>query len=330
MLRAPRLLDGGLLRGPSPQRLAPLGEHLAALVEDGERMFGIAPQIADRGPDVRPGGRERLAVRRDLVLEALSGGTPGPLAHHRPADDERRPLRLALGGDQRLADRVDVVAVDREHVPAPRLILHGDVLGVHLVHLGRELHVVRIVVHDEIRKPQMPRNAAHALRNLLLDAAVRNVGIGPVRRPLAEARRKEPFGDRGAQRHGVPLSQRARGVLHAAQHVHLGVAGRHAAPLPERLQVLGRIVSGQRQRRIEHRRHVPRIEEEAVAVRIGHVVGIVSQEFGEEDRDEVGAAHRAARVSRFRLFDHRGRQDADVVGDARKFGICRRHEVSVL
>jgi nickel-dependent lactate racemase len=68
---------------------------------------------------------------------------------------------------------------------------------------------------------------------------------------------------------------------------------------------------------------VSRIEEKAVAVRIGHIVGIVAQEFGEKHRDEIRAAHGSARVARFRLFNHRGRQNADIVGDTRKFGICR-------
>ena len=49
----------------------------------------------------------------------------------------------------------------------------------------------------------------------------------------------------------------------------------------------------------------------------------VAQELGVEHRDEVRAAHGAARVARFRFFDHRGRQNPDVVGYSRKFGIGR-------
>ena len=121
----------------------------------------------------------------------------------------------------------------------------------------------------------------------------------------------------------MSLSERARGILHAAQHVRLGMSRRHAAPLTQRLQVLGLVVAGQRQRRIEHRRHVPRIEEKPVAVGICHVVGIVTEKLRIEHRDEVGAAHGTARMPRLRLLDHGGRQDADVVGYARKFGIGR-------
>ena len=43
------------------------------------------------------------------------------------------------------------------------------------------------------------------------------------------------------------------------------------------------------------------------------IVRIVPQKFGIEHRHEVGAAHRAAGVSRFGFFDHGGRQNADIV-----------------
>ena len=319
MLRAPRLLDGGLLRGPLLQRLATFGEDLAALREDGERILRIAAQVLHRSGEIGPGGRQRLAVGRDFVFEALSGGAFGALAHDGMADDERRTLGLALGGDQRLADLIDVVPVDRQHVPAPRLVLHGHVLGHHLVDLRRELNVVRIVVHHEVRQAQMAGDAAHALRNLLLDGAVRNIGIGLVRHPLAETGGHEAFRNGSSQRHGVALSQRSRRILHAAHHVHLRVPRRHAAPLAQRLQIFGRIVPGQRERRIEHRRHVARIEEETVAVGIRHIIGVVTQELGEEHRDEIRAAHGAAGMPRLGLLDHRGRKDADIIGNARKF-----------
>ena len=321
MLGPPRLLDGGLLGGPLLQCLAALGKDLAALLEDGERILRIAAQILHRSGEIGSGGRQRLAVGRNFVLEILPGGTFGALAHDRTADDERRTLRLALGGDERLADLVDVVSVDRQHVPTPCLVFHGHVLSHHLIDLRRELDVVRVVVHHEVRQAQMAGDAAHTLRDLLLDGTVRNIGIGLVRHPLAEARGHETLRDGGAQSHSVPLPQRARGVLHAAQHVHLGVARRHAAPLAQRLQILGRIMPRQRQRRIEHRRHVARVEEEAVSVGISHIVGIVAQEFREEHRDEIGTAHSAAGVARLRLFDHCSRQDADVVGYARQFRV---------
>ena len=134
-----------------------------------------------------------------------------------------------------------------------------------------------------------------------------------MRHPLAEAGSHEAFRDGGAQRHGMTLSERAGSVLDTAREVCFRVTRRHAAPLTQRLEVFGRIVSGKRKRRIEHRRHVTRIEEETISVGVRRIVRIVAQKFGIEHRHEVGAAHRAAGMARFRLLDHRGRQNSDIV-----------------
>ena len=323
VLAAPRLLDPGLAGSPCTERFAALCKGLAALFEHGERVFRIAPEVFHRGGEIGACRRKRLPVGRYLVLEASAVGSAGPLAHDRMADDERRAFRFGIGRHERLADFIDIVPVDRQYVPAPGFVFHGHVLGVHLIDLGRELDVVRIVVHDEVAQPQMPCDASHALRDLLFDGAVGDVGIGLVRHPLAEAGRHEPLRDGGAQRHGMSLPERARGILHTAHHVHLGVAGRHAAPLAQRLQVFGRIVSRQRQHRVEHRRHMPRIEEETVTVGVSHVIGVVTQELGIEHRHEVGTAHGAAGMPRFGFLDHGGRKDTDIVGHTGQFGIGR-------
>ena len=259
-------------------------------------------------------------MRRNLVLEARSIGRDRTLAHNRTADDKRRTLLLGIGGREGFADLLYVMAVDGDDVPAPRLVFHRYVLGIHLIDLGRKLNVVRVVVHDQIVHPQVAGDAAHALRHLLLDTAVGDVGIGLVGLPLPETSREEPLGDRGAQRHGMPLAQRTRRILHTVQHVHFGMARRDAAPLPQVTQILHRIGSGQRESRVEHRRHVSRIEEETVPERIIHLIRIVAEEFGVKYCHEVRAAHCAAGMSRFGFLDHRCRQDTDVVCNAREFG----------
>ena len=136
VLRTPRLLDLRLTRGPVAQLCAALGKRLAALFEHRERICSVAPEVFDRGGEVGAGSRERLSVGRNLVLEALAGGAFGTLAHDGAADDERRALRFGVGRHERLADFIDVLAVDRKHVPAPRLVFHRHVLGHHLVDLG--------------------------------------------------------------------------------------------------------------------------------------------------------------------------------------------------
>lgn len=242
------------------------------------------------------------------------------LAHDRTADDKHRTLLFGIGSRKSFADLLYVMAVDGDDVPAPRLVFHRYVLGIHLIDLGRKLNVVRIVVHDQIVHPQVAGDAAHALRHLLLDTAVGDVGIDLVGLPLPETSRKEPLGDRGAQRHGMPLAQRTRRILHTVQHVHFRMARRDAAPLPQITQILHRISSGQCESRVEHRRHVSRIEEETVPEGIIHLVRIVAEKFGVKYSHEVRAAHCAAGMSRFGFLDHRRRQDADVVCNAREFG----------
>ena len=111
MFGAPRLLDLGLTCGPCAKRFAALGEGFEALGEDGERIVRIAAEILDRRVEIGAGRRERLPVGRNLVFEALSGGTFSALAHDRAADDKRRTLRLRVRGNERLADFVDVVSV---------------------------------------------------------------------------------------------------------------------------------------------------------------------------------------------------------------------------
>ena len=103
MFGAPRLLDLGLTCGPYAKRFAALGEGFEALGENSERIVRIPAQILHRGGEVGTGRRERLPVGRNLVFEALAGGTFGTLAHDRAADGVR--------GNERLADFVDVVSV---------------------------------------------------------------------------------------------------------------------------------------------------------------------------------------------------------------------------
>ncbi len=297
VLAAPLLLTGGHLLGPALQLQPAPGVDLDRLVEDLERIFGVALQVSHRSGEIGSGRRQRLSVGRHHALVAGSVGRHGPLAHRRATDNQGRTLGLGQCGLQRGTQGVDVMSVRRLDTPAPGTVFHGDVLRIHLIDAGRELDVVGVVIHDQVVQTQVAGDAAHALRNLLLDGTVRNVGIGLVSHPLAETGHQETLGDCGAQRHGVSLSQRTRRILDTAQHVHLGMSRRDAAPLPQVLQILDGEISGERQCGIEHRRHVSRIQEEAVAERMVHAGGVVVQKLGIEQVDEVGTAHGTARVT---------------------------------
>ncbi len=319
VLGTPCALDLGTRGRPLGQLATTLVVYFAALVENGERIVGVTAQIAYRCGDIGSGRRQRLAVGRNLVLEALALGRACTLAHDRAADDERRTLGLGAGLVERGADLGYVVAVDLDDLPVPCAVLGRHILGVDLVAARRELYVVGIVIHDEVRQSQMSGYASHTLRNLLLHRAVRDVGVGLVRRPLAEACGHEALDYRGTQSHGVSLTQRTRRILDAAHDIDLGMTGGCAAPLTQRFQIVGGIVAGQREHGIEHRRHVSRIEKQSVAPRVAHIGGIVTQILRVEHVDEIGSAHGSARVPRLRLFDHRCGQNTDVVCRAFEF-----------
>ena len=274
-----------------------------------------------RSRNIGTGSRQGLSVRGDLVLERCAIGGNGAFSHDGTTDDDRRASGLGIGGLQCCTDLIDRLAVDSEDVPAPSPVFRRNILRIDLFDLRRELDIVRIVVHDEIRQAQMAGDTAYALRNLLLHGTVRDVGVDLVRLPLAEAGRHETLGNRGTQCHGVPLPQRAGGIFDPVSHIDLGVTGCDAAPLAERCQILHRIVSGQGQHRIEHRGHVSGIEEETVAERIAQIIGIVTQELRIEDIDEIGAAHCTSGMARFGLLDHRRGQYTDVVGRTHQFCI---------
>ena len=207
-----------------------------------------------------------------------------------------------------------VVAGDRLGAPAPRLVLLRGVLAGHVAARGRQLDSVRVVEHHHVREAKMAGDPPGRLGDFLLDAAVGDVDERLVRQPLTEPRSQESLDDGRADGHGVPLAERARRVLDAAQDVAFRVARRRAVPLPERLEFPGGVAAGQVEDGIEQGRHVAGIQEEAVAVGPRHVVRVVDEEVGEEHVNEVRSAHGAARVAGFRLFHHRRRQDPDVVG----------------
>ena len=133
---------------------------------------------------------------------------------------------------------------------------------------------------------------------------------------MAEASLKELLCHGRTSRKGMSLSQRSGRVLHSVLDVALGVSRSDAAPLAELLDVFNGKFPLKDQGRIEHRRHVTRVKEEAVSTGPCGLIRVVNQKFGEQNIDKIGTAHRTSRVSGLRLLYHRGSQDADVVGCA--------------
>ena len=124
-------------------------------------------------------------------------------------DDERRPLSLGQCGVESLADGVDIAAVNLDDVPVPSAVFGSRILGHHLRNGGRQLDVVGVVEHDEVVQSEFAGNTADALRDFLLNAAVRDVGIDMVLHYLmSETGLKEPLGHGSACSEGMPLTER--------------------------------------------------------------------------------------------------------------------------
>lgn len=128
----------------------------------------------------------------------------------------------ATARGESLTDFGGIVAVDTDDAPAPSLVLGHDILGRNLLDLGRKLDIVRVVEHDQVAQPEMPGDAADALRNLFLNTAVGDERVGLVRHPVAEASYEKTLGDRRTQSHRMALPQRARGILNPAVEIDLG------------------------------------------------------------------------------------------------------------
>ena len=144
------------------------GEYLERILWVGAKILhGLCVVVAAK----------RSTVGGAVALVAAAISLAGTLSHNAVADDERRALLLCLCVADGLTNLIDVVTVNLLDVPAPRLILLGRVLAGHNVSTGRELDVVGVVEHDEVVESQVTGNASGTLRNLLLYATVRDVGI---------------------------------------------------------------------------------------------------------------------------------------------------------
>ena len=137
-------------------------------------------------------------------------------------------MLLLVGKDERSAYLVGVVAVDGQHVPSPSAVFLLSVFVHHHATLCRELYVVGVVEHDKVVEFQHSSDASCALRNLLLYAAIRDVGIYLVlHHGATKTCLQELLGNSGTYSEGVALSKRTRCILYAAHDVALGVAGGH-------------------------------------------------------------------------------------------------------
>ena len=315
----------GICLVPGGLGLLPFGDFLAEffgtgfkcslhIVEHLERVVRVTAEVLDRRGCGSTGSVERLAVRRNFAFVALAVFGDGALRHRGVAEHERRLFLLGPGFLESLAEFGDVGTVAFDNAETPSLVLADEVVAHHVFGLATELHLVRVVEEDEVRKLEVARNAAHAVSNFFFEAAVRNEADRLVLEDGAEAFHHEAFGDGGAKSDAMADTERARGVLDAEHHVQFGVTRSAAAELAEVLHVVEVEAAGKHELGVQERAHVARVHEEAVATHPFRIVRVVAQEFRKQKRRGVGGAHRATRMPGLRLLHHRGRKDSDVVG----------------
>ncbi len=232
-------------------------------------MEGIRPFPAQ----VLLGERDFLGPERAAVRRARAGLVRRPVADRRPHGDDRGALLLADGRLDRAVDAVDVgVAVlDAQGLPAVGRVTGQDVLGEALLRGPVERDVVVVVEVDELSELQVSGERARLGGDPLHEIAVAHQAERPVIDDrvtrTVEAVGEPALGHRHPDGVGRALAERAGRGLDARRQVELGVAGRPAAPLAERLQVVERqVVARQVQQAVEQRAAVARREDEAVPV----------------------------------------------------------------
>jgi hypothetical protein len=226
-------------------------------------------------------------VHAFFVLDSLHA-----LALHCLGDDHRRaPLgggRLGVGA----VDRLDVVSVDRDRVPAERLRTRDVRVEVPAVHrLAALAEPVDVDDRGQVVEPAVSRMLERLPHRALGHLAVAAEHPDAVREPV-EALAGE--GDADAVREA--LSERAGGDVDP-RDFRSRVALEPTAERAEREQLLVPDRPCGLEDRIEERRRVALREDEVVVPRVVRVVEVVVQVLREQDGHEVGRGHRRGRVA---------------------------------
>ena len=150
-------------------------------------------------------------------------------------------LCLGICSNKRIVDSHRISAVDVNHIPSPRAIFHGHILGVYGIDIGRQLHLVAVIKHYQVAQPEITGDTPCALRDFLLDAPVRNERICLVADNIAETCLQEPLSDCAPHSHRMALPQRTGGVFNPPLNVDFGMPGANAPPLAELLKFFNRV-----------------------------------------------------------------------------------------
>ncbi|EXI65582.1 MAG: hypothetical protein AW08_03102 [Candidatus Accumulibacter adjunctus] len=266
------------------------------------------------------GGSERCAVC--IVAARLVGRTK---ADPRPAADQRRPLALAARSQQRLVDRLRVVAVDvGDHPPAVGREALPAIVGEPAGDVAIDRNAVVVVDGDQLAEPEGAGERARLVRDALHQAAVADEDVGRVVDDFVpgpvELGGEDPFGDRHADGVGQPLPERPGRRLDAGCVPDLGMTRCPRAELAELLQVVEReVIAAEMQQRIEQHRAVPVREDEAVTIRPARIGRVVAQVATPEHFRDFGHPHRHPGVTGVGLLHRVHGEGADDTGQGGKW-----------
>ena len=147
-------------------------------------------------------------------------------------------------------------------MPAVGLVARGDILGEDELGRAGELDLVVVVEDDEPAETEVPCERAGLGGDPLLDVAVGGdhpgVMVDDVVTADVEARGQHALGERQADGHREPLTERPGGRLDPRRVPALGVSRRGPAQLAKVLDVIeAHRIPGEVQRRVQQHRGVP-------------------------------------------------------------------------
>ena len=184
--------------------------------------------------------------------------------HNRFTDNQCRAFFFSLCFFDCCADFVRIITVDAKYVPSPCFIFHGSIFNGYIFRFSRKLDIVGVIEHNQVVQSQCTGNTSGTLRDFFLDTTVRDVSIDCLIHHLVETGFQEFGSDGSTHSESVSLSQRTGSVFNATHDVHFRMSRSRTSPLTEFFQFVQSEFTCQCQCRIKHRRHMARVQEEAV------------------------------------------------------------------
>ena len=269
------------------------GEEVVDLLRDDKALVRIeAERLLDARHLVRA-ERRTVAVGRVLL-----GGRA--VADVRRRDDEDRLASHLLRAHVDAVNRLRIVSVDLEDLPAVALEAQLRVVVHREGRVALDRDVVRIVDENEVVELHRTGPRADLVADALLKVAV------AAEDPRAVARLRLLRRQREADAHRNALAERTRRHLDARHQAALGMPGAAAAPLAEGLELVHRkpADASEVEERVDERGGVSAREDETVAIRPGDILRINPEMVQPEDGRQVRHAHRRAGMPRIGLFNH--------------------------